>query len=120
MVKKIADAVISISVKLIVAVLVVVLLMNAGSWAYQFGIQIFAPLPVAQSPGRDVIVTVEEGESELEIAKHLEEKGLISNAYIFFIQAKLYKAEFYAGTYTLNTSMTSEEMLEFMIEEPTE
>lgn len=118
MVRKIAGAVISISLKLIIAVLVVILLMNVGQQAYQFGLQIFNPIPVSQEPGRDMIVIVEENDSAMEVAKSLESKGLIANAYVFFIQAKLYKAELYAGTYTLNTSMTSEEMLEIISEEP--
>lgn len=118
MVRKIAGAVISISLKLIVAVLVVMLLVNAGQRAYQFGLQVFNPVPVSQQPGKDMIVIIEENDSDMEVAKRLESKGLISDAYVFYIQAKLYRAELYAGTYTLNTSMTSEEMLEIMTEEP--
>jgi len=118
MVRKIAGAVISISLKMIVAVLVVVLLINVGERTYQFGLQVFNPIPVSQKPGKDMIVIVEEKDSDMDVAKRLESKGLISDAYIFYIQAKLYKAELYAGTYTLNTSMTSEEMLEILSEKP--
>jgi len=118
MVRKIAGAVISISLKMIVAVLVVVLLINVGQHAYQFGLQVFAPVPISQEPGTDMIVIVEEGDSDMDVAKRLENKGLITDALVFYIQAKLYEAEFYAGTYTLNTSMTSEEMLNIMTAEP--
>ncbi len=48
----------------------------------------------------------------------LEKKGLIQDEKIFFIQAILYKANLQAGTYTLNTSMTPEQILEILIEEP--
>ncbi len=65
-----------------------------------------------------MIVIVEESDSELDVGKRLESKGLISNAYVFFIQAKLYKAKMYAGTYTLNTAMTSEEMLRIIARKP--
>lgn len=118
MVRKIAAAVISISLKMIVAVLVAMILVQISQKAYDFGLQVFHPVPISQQPGKDMIVIVEEGDSELEVAKRLESKGLISDAYIFFIQAKLYKADLYAGTYTLNTSMTSEEMLKIISEEP--
>lgn len=120
MVRKIAAAVISISLKMIVAVLVAVMLMQTSQRAYQFGLQVFHPEPVSQQPGKDMIVIVEEKDSDLEVAKRLESKGLISDAYVFLIQAKLYKAKLYAGTYTLNTSMTSEEMLKIISEKPTE
>lgn len=118
MVRKIAAAVISISLKMIVAVLVAVLLVQTSQKAYNFGLQIFHPVPVSGYPGKDMVVTVEEGDTEMDVAKRLESKGLISDAYIFFIQAKLYKADLYAGTYTLNTSMTSEEMLKKISEKP--
>ena len=52
------------------------------------------------------------------LVQKLEEKGLINNSYVFFIQAKLYKAKMYAGTYTLNTAMTSEEMLRIIARKP--
>ncbi len=118
MVRKIAGAVISISLKMIVVVLVAVMVGQISQDAYQFGLQVFHPTPISQQPGKDMIVIVEENDSDLEVGKRLEEKGLITNAYIFFIQAKLYKAELHSGTYTLNTSMTSEEMLGILSEKP--
>ncbi|MCX4268350.1 MAG: aminodeoxychorismate lyase [Lachnospiraceae bacterium] len=118
MVRKIASAEIAVSLKMIVAVLVAVMLVQTSQKAYDFGLQIFHPEPVSQQPGKDIIVIVEEKDSDLEVAKRLESKGLILDAYVFFIQAKLYKADLYAGTYTLNTSMTSEEMLKLISEKP--
>lgn len=117
MVRKIASAVIAISLKMIVAVLVAMMLVQISQSAYDFGLQIFHSEPISQQPGTDMIVIVEEGDSDLEVAKRLEGKGLIADAYIFFIQAKLYKATLHAGTYTLNTSMTPEEMLKIISEE---
>ncbi|MBP3542814.1 MAG: endolytic transglycosylase MltG, partial [Lachnospiraceae bacterium] len=65
-----------------------------------------------------MIVIVEEDASEADVAKLLENKGLIEDYKVFWIQAKLYNATLYPGTYTLNTSMTSEEMLHILMEEP--
>ena len=118
MVRKIAGAVISISLKMIVVVLVAVMVGQISQDAYQFGLQVFHPTPISQQPGKDMIVIVEEKSLIHILGKRLEEKGLITNAYIFFIQAKLYKAELHSGTYTLNTSMTSEEMLGILSEKP--
>lgn len=46
----------------------------------------------------------------------LEKKGLIRDALLFRIQEMLsaYKDELLPGTYELNTSMTTEEMMEIM------
>lgn len=118
MVRKIASAVISISIKLIIAVLVVVLLVHTGGRAYEFGMEVFHPTPVSTAPGKDMIVIIEEEDSDMDVAKLLKSKGLISDEYVFFVQAKLYSADLYAGTYTLNTSMTSDEMLNIMITKP--
>ena len=49
----------------------------------------------------------------------LEEMGLIQSRYIFMIQALFYEYDIYPGTYQLNTSMTSKEMLEEMSVLPT-
>lgn len=118
MVRKIAAAVISVSLKMIIAVLVAVILGRVSQEAYAFGMQVFHPVSISQQPGKDMIVIVEESDSELDVGKRLESNGLISNAYVFFIQAKLYKAKMYAGTYTLNTAMTSEEMLRIIARKP--
>ena len=41
----------------------------------------------------------------------LPKSGLINNKLIFIIQAKFFDYEVYPGTYTLNTSMTSRDMM---------
>ena len=48
-----------------------------------------------------------------EIGKLLESKGLIKDGTLFYLQNILsrYKGDLKPGTYTLNTSMTTEEMM---------
>ena len=48
-----------------------------------------------------------------EIGVLLESKGLIKDGTLFYLQNILskYKGDLKAGTYTLNTSMTTEEMM---------
>jgi len=46
-----------------------------------------------------------------DVAEILEERGIIKNAAAFEIQGRLYKTGIYPGTYELNTSMTTKELL---------
>ena len=119
MVRTAAGMIISISLQMIVCAVVVMLIYDAGVRGFAFGESIFTPSAVSsKANGKDMIVIVEEGATELEVAKLLESKGLIEDFKVFYVQSKLYRGTILPGTYTLNTSMTSEEMLELLIEEP--
>jgi UPF0755 protein len=50
----------------------------------------------------------------MELSKLLEQKGLVSDANVFFVQLKLSDDEVVSGAYELNTAMTAAEMLEVM------
>ena len=69
--------------------------------------------------GKDRLVQVKDSMSEMEIAEMLEEKGLIRDRFLFVLQLKVsgYSGKLKAGPYTLNTSMTAEEMLQVMSQE---
>jgi len=67
-------------------------------------------------PGQDKEIKVEKGTSIAGVAKRLKEKGLIANEYSFIIQAKFFKYQANPGSYTLNTSMTSRDILQMMNE----
>lgn len=119
MIRKTAGMIISISLQMIVCALVIIVLYDTGIKGFEFGQSIFSQEAVAsEANGKDMIVIVEEDASEVDVAKLLENKGLIKDYKVFWIQSKLYKATLYPGTYTLNTSMTSEEMLQILMEEP--
>ena len=100
-------------IRAVVLIACVVLVINIGKKAYDFGFRIFTEGPVAEAPGRDIIMSVEKGEGLKDIAKKLEEKGITSDWALFFIQAKLseYKGSVDPGTYTLNNSMTTDEIM---------
>ncbi len=104
-------------------VLVVLGLIRAGQWAYGFGYRVYTEDAVDSAPGTDKSVTVTSDMSAKEIGDLLEEKGLIRDAGLFVVQLKLssYSGQIRSGTYTLNTSMTAEEMMQVMAaEEDTE
>ena len=65
------------------------------------------------APGHNITVVVKDGEDVSQTAGELEKKGLIKNIYAFLFQSRFYDYDkIYPGTYTLNTSMTSKEILQ--------
>ncbi|MCR5420133.1 MAG: endolytic transglycosylase MltG [Lachnospiraceae bacterium] len=97
----------------VVLIICIVVVMNVGKKAYDFGFRVFTEGPVAEAPGRDIIMSVDEGEGLTDVARKLEEKGITSDWMLFFIQAKLseYKGNIDPGTYTLNNSLTTDELM---------
>lgn len=114
--KEIAGAVFGTMVKIVVVAVVVMFVYRFSVTAYDFGFRLFSEEPMTLGEGVNISITVQEGESVREVADNLEENGLIRNAGIFYVQEKLsdYRGKISPGTYELNTSMTSEEMLEIM------
>lgn len=115
-INRITGAIIGISGRLIVCALVVLLLYEGVTRGYEFGHEIFYATSMEPAPGRDRNVTIEEDTSVTDAAKLLKSYGLIPNEYSFIIQAIFFDYEVNPGTYTLNTSMTSKEILQLMNE----
>ena len=80
---------VSISFSILVALLVVVGLIELGSYCYDFGYRVFTESPVDETPGRDVTVSVTADMSEHDIGKMLKEEGLVEDANLFYAQLKL-------------------------------
>lgn len=114
--KQVLIALLSMIVRLVISCAVVVLIYRGAMYAYHFGYMVFSDATMEVSPGRDVSVTVETDDDLKDIGEMLERRGLISDSNIFRVQAILleYKDSLIPGVYTLNTSMTSEKMLEIM------
>ena len=107
-------AVVSAILKVAIAVAAVVIIYKGAVIAYDYGV--FKEEPVAEAPGVDIQVDITIGKSTMDIGQILEDKGLIRDAKLFYIQNLLshYKDKLQPGTYVLNTSMTMEEMMEIM------
>ncbi|MDE7208053.1 MAG: endolytic transglycosylase MltG [Lachnospiraceae bacterium] len=114
--KQLLGAISAMIIKTAAAVVIIIVVFRLAVGAYDFGYQVFADLPVSEGEGRIVSVVVKEGQSCRELAKELEEKGLINNSYVFFIQEHFsdYKDMIQPGTYELSTAMNSEQMLEVL------
>ena len=87
--------------------------------AYEFGYKIFTEEPVSTAPGLDITVTIPKGSNAYDIGKLLEERGVIRDARVFFVQELIsdYRGKLSAGTYTLNTSWDIEDLLAVLASE---
>lgn len=113
---------VSISFSILVILLVVIGLIKLGSYCYDFGYRVFTETPVEEEPGTDVKVDVTDDLSEYQIGKLLKKDGLIRDANLFYAQLRMsaYHGKLKSGSYTLNTSMTSKDMMAVMAAESEE
>lgn len=103
-------------INLLIFILVSVVIILFGRLSYNFGYNVFYEQPLAEAPGEDVAVTIPEGSSAREVGKILEKEGLINDVLVFVVQERLsaYHNDIKPGTYTLNTSQRTTEMLAVM------
>lgn len=113
---KIIGVIIGVGGRILVYGLVIFLMYKGITAGYEFGHEIFYASSVAVEPGADRTVTIEKGDTASDLAHILKEKGLIKNEYSVIVQSKFYEYDINPGTYTLNTSMTSKEMLQIINE----
>lgn len=107
---------VSLSFSILVMLLVVVGLVELGSFCYDFGYRVFTETSVDEEPGREVVVQITSDMSEREIGDMLEEEGLVRDGKLFYAQLKLsaYSGDLLPGIYTLNTAMTGKDMIVVM------
>ena len=112
-VKQLLGAIGAMLVKIVLSAAAIIIVFKLAVAAYDFGFNLFADIPMDEGEARTVSVVISENQDTMDIAKMLEEKGLIRDAKMFFVQEKLsdYKDQTVSGTYELNTAMSIEEML---------
>lgn len=111
--------VITISYKIIILALIVILIYYAGGAAYRFGIAIFNESAVdTPANARTVTVTIPENPSVKQVAQVLDDNNL-ADGKLFYIQAYLsnYKKYFVGGQFELKSSMTPTEIMVALTEE---
>ena len=113
------STILSAIVKIAIAIWIVNFLYTKTVAAYDFGYRVFTEAPISPAPGRDVVISYTEGKSFKALAKNLEEKGLVRDYKLAMVQmyVSVYKDKIKPGAYTLNTSMTTEEMMKAMSSE---
>lgn len=119
-INKITGTIIGISGKLILYALVLLLLIEGMSKGYAFGHEVFHSTPMEAEPGRDISVTIGDGDEVKDVVGLLHDMGLIGNELAVRVQLKFYDYEIYPGTYMLNTSMSPKEILQILNEKPEE
>ncbi|MDE6918038.1 MAG: endolytic transglycosylase MltG [Lachnospiraceae bacterium] len=114
--KQFLGAISAMIIRIAMAAVIIVAVFRLAVYAYDFGYQVFADVSVSEGEGRVVSVVVSDGLSSRELAKLLEQKGLINDANVFYVYERLsdYKDKLKPGTYELSTAMNAEEMLEIM------
>ncbi len=115
---QVSSAVIRAALTVIFYTVVVMVFIVGIRRAYDFGYEIFDSGSVAEAPGTDKLFVVEEGMSSAECMDSLEKSGLIRDKTVAMIQEFFYQFDIYPGTYTLNTSMTTKEILQVLDEGP--
>ncbi len=115
-ISKIVLRIVSISFTVLVFLLVVYGLYQAGIYAYGYGYRAFTEPPVESGDGRDELVQIKKSMDALDIGELLERKGLIRDKWLFVLQLKLseFDGKLAPGYHALNTSMTMHEMMEVM------
>ena len=81
---------------------------------YTFACDVLGDTMAELPPGQDKEFVVLPTDSDFEVAENLEKQGLIKGRYSFYIRAKLEEREnmkIQAGTFTLNSCMTYEEII---------
>ena len=104
-------------VRVALIIIAIVCISNYAKKAYDFGYRVFAEEPMSAPPGRDISFVVGNDDAQSDIYQMLEDKGIIRDHMLFSIQKKLsvYKDDIKPGSYTLNTSMNSDEILEVLV-----
>lgn len=104
--------------RIIVAALLILLTFEGLKVCFDFGHDIFYQQPAEAEPGTDCVVTLSDGATMSSVAEQLADEGIIRNELAFIIQGTLYKINLYPGDYTLNTSMTTKEILTALNTDP--
>ena len=114
--KQMAGTILGTVVKIAIAILVIFFVYKASTVAYDYGYRIFAEGPVSEEQGFDVTIAITSDKDVSDIGELLETRGLIRDGKLFVLQELLseYHGKIKEGAYTLNTSMTVDEMLEIM------
>ena len=105
----------SVSVRFLFLVFLLFLILQGVQVAYRYGLMYDHAMEA--SPGREITLDIQEGESWKEVGENAKSLGLIQNAQAFALKAKLYHSKLLPGKYTLSTAMTQVEMLDSITEE---
>ena len=106
--------------KVVLFTFLIMYIFRTATLAYDYGYRVFTEPPLSFGEGRIISVYIEDGSSALEVGEMLQDKGLIRDGRLFMVQELLseHHGKIQPGIYDLNTTMTAQEMLEVIAQEP--
>ena len=110
--------IIDTALQILLIVGIVYIIIKGAHVAYDYGYRVFTEKPMAASIGRDVEITIPVDFKAMELGKLFETKGLTRDSKLLALQyyCSEYREDIKGGTYTVNTTMTAEEMFESIAE----
>lgn len=118
--RQIVFAVLGSIFKVAATIVIVYFVYQTAMLAYDYGYRVFTEPAIAEK-GQGIEITVDiTNKSERQVGQLLEDKGLIRDGDLFFVQILLseYKGKLLPGSYVLSTEMTPKQMMEIMSTEP--
>lgn len=122
-VKQLVGTILDTVIKIVIIAVVVTYTYRYAVQVYEFGYRISAEEPMSSAENaRFISVSVTEDATVMDIGEVLQEKGMIRDARLFYIQELLsvYHDKLKPGVYELSSNMTAKEMLAVMSAEPAE
>ena len=118
--KYVVGTTVQIIFKVVLFAFLIMYILRMATLAYDYGYRVFTEPPLSFGEGRIISVYIEDGSSALEVGEMLQDKGLIRDGRLFMVQELLseYHGKIQPGIYDLNTTMTAQEMLEIIAQEP--
>ena len=103
-------------VKILLVIVAVMFISKYASEAYSYGYNIYNQVPASKYDTRTVSVSITDSMSVGDIAELLENRGLIKNKRLFWLQERFseYHGMIAPGTYELSPSMTPDEIIGVM------
>ena len=97
-------------------VVAIMMISKYASLAYTYGYNIYNQLPASQYDTRTVTVSITDSMSVGDIAELLENRGLVKDKNLFWMQERFseYHGMIAPGTYELSPSMTPDEIIAIM------
>lgn len=110
--RSVSSAVLSISVRTLINVLIIFLFVEAFVEAYHFSYKVFADHPYVAASDQVMNITIQEGMDMKQVALVLDEAGVVDGRYLFLARVYLgeYQNKLKAGKYQLGPGMSPDEI----------
>lgn len=117
--RKTSEKTLAITIKTAVWIILIVILVTLGLKGFQFGEKIFSEKGVSEKPGEERVITIDAKDSKMDVAAKVVKAGLAKDKWVFYVQSLLYDAKFKPYQYTVNNSLSAEDIIGILSEEPT-